>query len=160
MGDLLEVVFENTGPDAAYAMLNKLSAFGSNVRDYSVSFGEPNQTAIDWSNIKNLFDVNTEDISLFVNLKNFNMYNVIASTCSVQVIRYGKSYDVNIIVDIDDFKNLALPKIGEILQRMAQAIAAEFGIYSYFCGLEPARDMETRLFTRDQIGQMCSRAEA
>jgi len=38
------------------------------------------------------------------------------------------------------------------LMKLSKDIAVHYQIGNYFCGLEPAQDMETRLFTNEQLG--------
>jgi hypothetical protein len=65
----------------------------------------------------------------------------------VRVIRYNNKIDVEIVFDVRDVYGRV-----DSLSKAAGALAQTHLVDSCFCGYEPAKDLETRLFTGSRLG--------
>ncbi len=60
--------------------------------------------------------------------------------------------DLEINFQLSDVKDVTFNELTKKLMKLAKSIATQYQISEYFCGIEPAYEMETRLFTNDQLG--------
>lgn len=89
----------------------------------------------------------------FVNLKVFEIDGTALKNCSLQIITYDKKFDVNLIFVEDEMEKSLNVSNEQALQKLATKFASMYSISSYFGGLEPAIDVETRYFTNDKMSQ-------
>lgn len=68
----------------------------------------------------------------------------------VRVLRVGEVFDIELNVDLDDVHEPRALASG--LHEFANEVANRHGVKNYFCGLEPAGDEDTRLFTGTNMG--------
>lgn len=72
--------------------------------------------------------------------------------CGISVYKHENEINLEInfqLLDLNDSYDKLLTKK---LMGLAKSIAAQYEIKDYYCGLEPAQEVETRLFTNQQIG--------
>ncbi len=73
----------------------------------------------------------------------------------VRVLCYGESiYDVEINFVICDVKPLALSRLAPALQAFAINLTEGISSPSFFAGLDPACDQDTRIFTGTKLGPL------
>lgn len=57
--------------------------------------------------------------------------------------------------DIGDLDLSFDAKFVDCLHGFSKSLALTFGISCFYAGMEPASDLETRLFTTDKLGPIC-----
>jgi hypothetical protein len=71
----------------------------------------------------------------------------------LRILRYeGTCFDVELNFALDDVDGHFHAVLGEALHRFANRHADAIGVQSYYAGLEPAVDEDTRLFTGSEKG--------
>ncbi|MCP4614420.1 MAG: hypothetical protein GY845_37530 [Planctomycetes bacterium] len=71
----------------------------------------------------------------------------------LRILRYeGTIFDIELNFTINDIKNDYNANFVEAFQDFANKCANKVGIQSYYAGLEPAADLDTRIFTGNERG--------
>ena len=70
----------------------------------------------------------------------------------VAVYKNENTINPEINFQLLDLKSTPKKDLTKKLMELAKHIADEYQIDLYFCGLEPAQEMQTRLFTNEQLG--------
>ena len=148
---LIEIVFKNISAKATECMLKDFSSNGQKVVNYSFT---RNDMELDWDIdglIEKLF-VDINGFGLFVNLNELTILDVLVLNCGIAVYKYDDAIDLEINFQLSDLKNCNSHDLVDNLMKFAKSIATHYHITDYFCGLEPAQDIKTRLFTNEQLG--------
>lgn len=78
----------------------------------------------------------------------------------IRVLCYGDSiYDVEVNFTIGDIESVERSRLAEDLQAFAMKLTESIGSTTFFAGLEPASDEDTRIFTGNQLGPLYLRAD-
>jgi hypothetical protein len=77
--------------------------------------------------------------------------------CGIAVYKFEDSIDVEINFKLSDLKDGDDKELATNLMKLSDSISKKFDIENYFCGLEPASDEETRIFTKQKIGPLFSK---
>ena len=80
------------------------------------------------------------------------MKNVCLPNCGIAVYKYEHTIDLEINFQLSDLNVVMMKDLTKNLMKLSKEIALHHQTGNYFCGLEPAQDMETRLFTNEQLG--------
>ena len=89
------------------------------------------------------------DGAFYFNFSNFNLKNILLSQVGIQILKYDRTYDLNFhIHKMELSQKTSVPN----LQGNVQLLAEELRATNYYCGYEPAIDVETRYFSGDIIG--------
>ena len=148
---LIELVFKDINIDEIGALLKDLSSDGIEIKDFNSTCEFLN---INWSSeesIKKKF-IENKNFGLFINLYKLECKHVFLPKCSIVVYKYETRIDVEINFQLSDLKKAGIRNLTENLMNLAKSIAVQYQIDEYFCGLEPAQDTETRLFTNEKKG--------
>ncbi len=148
---LIEIIFRNLSADKVGALLKDLSSNGKEIVNYNLTCDCPD---IDWgveTSIERIF-LEKESFGLFINLKELIKYNICLPNCGIAVYKDKKTINLEINFQLLDLKSIPITDLTTKLMKLAKSIAVQYKINDYFCGLEPARETKTRLFTNEQIG--------
>ncbi len=148
---LVEIIFKNVSLEKIGLLLQDLSSRGDDVIDYNLTC---DSREIDWKLENSLTDVFAKQafFGLFVNLKSLKRDGIRLPNCGLAVYKYATEINLEINFQLSDLKNFPAKDLTPALMKLAKSIAVDYGIDEYFGGLEPANDVETRLFTNDQAG--------
>lgn len=147
---LIEIVFKEISVEKIGPLLVDLISKGNGIVSYNVTFEYPQ---IDWNakEINKIF-VDNKCFGLFVNLKELKAGNVNLPNCGLAIYKYENTVDLEINFQLSDLDNVPLESLGGNLMEFAKAIADQYQIDQYLCGIEPAHDLQTRLFTNEKLG--------
>jgi hypothetical protein len=147
---LIEIVFKGISTEKIGSVLIDLVAKGHGIESYSITINHPK---IDW-NIETLKKIFTENkfFGLFLNLNKLKAGNVNLINCGVAVYKYDNDSDLEINFQLSDLRNVPLKSLAKNLMELAKGIADQYQIDQYLCGIEPAHDLQTRLFTNEKFG--------
>lgn len=146
MGQLIELVFESATPATAGALLQDLVSASGGVHAVEV---DGNNVPAD-INVARL--VSSMGFCATVRLVGFDIPTVgVVPDVALRLLKTGKDcFDVEFNLDVDDVAQLISLASG--LHSLARGLAQRHSVGSYFAGLEPAADEDTRLFTGESLG--------
>jgi hypothetical protein len=148
---LIEIVFKNITAKTTECLLKHLSLNGQKVVSFSFT---SNDTGINWD-IDGLIEKTFEDLNkfgLFINLSELKVDGIYLLNCGIAVYKYGDTIDLELNFQLSELKDCNSDGLVDNLMKFAKSIATHYHIRDYFCGLEPAQDIKTRLFTNEQLG--------
>ncbi|MBI2271340.1 MAG: hypothetical protein HYU69_13435 [Bacteroidetes bacterium] len=90
----------------------------------------------------------SSDGSFYFNFSNFKLGEFELPEIGIQLMKYNNKYDLNFHFGYQFLRNIA------IIQNWAGALAQELKAKIYYCGYEPANDLETRFFTGSILGPL------
>ena len=148
---LIEIVFKNISTENIGYILKDLTSDGQEVVSCNITSDE---LEIDWndeSSIRRMFQNNT-GFGVFINIKELNGKFICLPKCGIAVYKNGDSIDLEINFQLSDLMNVPLRDLTKKLMELAKFLSDKYDIDSYFCGLEPANEVNNRLFTNEQPG--------
>lgn len=148
---LVEIIFKNIPLEKIGPLLQDLSSRGEEVIDYNLTC---DSREIDWKLENSLIDIFAKQafFGLFINLKSLKRSGIRLPNCGLAVYKYSTEINLEVNFQLSDLKNFSTKDLTPALMKLAKSIAVDYGIDEYFGGIEPASDVETRLFTNDQAG--------
>lgn len=147
---LIEIIFKEIPAEKIGSLLINLISNGNGIISYSITF---EYSMTDWSpeKIGKMF-VENNCFGLFINLKRLNAGEVDLPNCGLAVYKYENTVDLEINFQLSDLENVSRKSLAKNLMEFAKAIADQYQIDQYLCGIEPAHDLQTRLFTNEKLG--------
>ena len=147
---LIEIVFKEIPTEKIGSLLIDLISKGNGIVSYNITF---DCSEIDWSieAIKKIFFEN-KNFGLFVNLKTLKAGKINLPNCGLAIYKYESTVDLEINFQLSDLEDVPLKSLAKNLMEFAKAIADQYQIDQYLCGIEPAHDLQTRLFTNESLG--------
>lgn len=147
---LIEIVFKDISAEKIGNLLLDLVSRGQGIVSYNITFDCPE---IDWNaeEIKRIF-IDNKCFGLFVNLKELKSGSLNIPNCGLAVYKYENNVDLEINFQLSDLENVPLKSLAKNLMELAKTIADQYQIDQYLCGIEPAHDLQTRLFTNEKLG--------
>ena len=148
---LIEIIFKNVSFEMIEPLLHYLTLNGKSVSNYHLTHKD---IKIKWNkkNAINKIFASNKDFGLFINLKELKKYNVCLPNCGIAIYRFETSINLELNFELSDLKNYKIEHLAENLMELAKSIAAQYHIKEYLCGIEPAHDITTRLFTNETLG--------
>ena len=148
---LIEIIFKSVNTDQIGDLLKNLTANGTKIINCNATCSAMN---IDWSNSKSISYVfsKNNNFGLFLTVNELRISDICLLNCGICVYKNVSSINFELNVQLSDIKNHGTDSLNFALMKLAKSIATEYHIIEYFSGIEPAEDIETRLFTNDQVG--------
>lgn len=147
---LVEIVFKEISAEKIGSLLIDLISNGNGLINYDITFECPE---INWNTKElNRIFVDNKCFGLFVNLNKLKARNVNLPNCGIAVYKYENTADLEINFQLSDLRDFSLKNLGRDLMEFAKGIADQYQIDQYLCGIEPAHDLQTRLFTNEKLG--------
>ncbi len=152
---LIEIIFKDVEIARIAELLKYLTSSGKRIIDYTSS-SDKGKIRVDWGSEKEIRKIFSEEkkIYLLINLDQFKKGDLILPRCEIIVYKKNNSLDLEINFEYKYLKNSKINKLSESLLNISKSIAQQYHISTYFCGLEPAQDLETRLFTNGKPGPL------
>jgi hypothetical protein len=152
MSENIEIVFEEINISFFINWIKKIDKNGLFVDEVIINLQKNlKEYFIDWDQIEKLL-INEKDIAIFINAKKIIIDDINIDNISFQVIKYELKYDLNILFDSDSYKNCLdeneILKLYKLSKKISKLIKAK----NYYAGIEPAIDIETRIFDINKIG--------
>jgi hypothetical protein len=147
---LIEIIYTDISVEKIGFLLMDLISKGQEIVSYNITFNSPE---IDWNveEIKKIF-VDNKCFGLFINLKKLETGQIHLPNCGLAIYKYENTVDLEINFQLSDLENISLKSLGENLMKFAKVLADRYQINLYLCGIEPAHDLQTRLFTNETLG--------
>ncbi len=148
---LIEIVFKSIPTDKIGDLLKDLSSSGLKITSYHLTC-EP--IDLNWRLEKSITQIFTKrkNFGLFINLSELVRDGVHFPNCGVDVYKYENTINLEIDFQLSDLSCFKMEDLTKVLIGLAKSIALHYHINDYYCGLEPAQDTKTRLFTNEKIG--------
>lgn len=148
---LIEVIFKDVPITRIAPLLKFLIDNGKGIVNYNLTC---DWDEIDWSKGSSIEEVflKNSNFGLFINFNELKVKNVCLPNCGVAVYKYEDVIDLEINFQLSDLNNIMIKDLTKHLMELSKFIAVQYQIANYFCGLEPAREMKTRLFTNEKPG--------
>lgn len=154
MADLLEVVFEGVSKDEAMGLFMALLSGSLNIsvvscpEDIKLTDG----IKLNKSVLNSL--VNIEDLALLINADTLKLEHINLSKVLIRLTKYERLFDIDFNIDIENCRNINKKTFIRELQNEVSKLADNHQVTSYFAGMEPAVDKNTRYFTGNVIGPL------
>jgi hypothetical protein len=145
MGQVVELVFETKTPAQAARLVHALLR-GVEQRRYFEVDGQP---CSDANRIPELLVVNPAVLLVLPSPVEIGELGSVPNV-GIRVVWVPGGFDVEMSVDLDDIDDPGA--LAGAMFSEAQRLAAAHGVESFYAGLEPACDRETRIFTGNEIG--------
>jgi hypothetical protein len=152
MSENIEIVFEEINMRFFINWVKKNDKNGLFIDEVIINSQKKlKEYIIEWDQIEKLL-MNENDIAIFINAKKIIIDDINIDNISFQVIKYDLKYDLNILFDSDYYKN-CLDKDGILkLYKFSKTFSKLIKAKNYYAGIEPAIDIETRIFDINKIG--------
>jgi hypothetical protein len=151
---LLEVVFELVDKGSVLPLLTEIINGAESVVSTQCS-----ETFPVWRDCQIQLDaisaaINFEgEICVLVNVRNLKVRELIISAVLVRVLKYDGMFDVDFSFDESDV-GLRGRAVLDALLAYSKGMADKIEVASYFYGVEPASNEETRFFTNGVLGPL------
>ena len=148
---LIEIVFKNISTEKIGSLLKDLSSHGQKVVSYKCTC---DLVDINWGlekSIEKAF-IENKKFGLFINLNELSKDGICLPNCGIAVYKDEHTINLELNFQLSDLKEFKIEGLTKNLMKLAKSIAVHYHIDEYFCGLEPAQDAKTRLFTNEHLG--------
>lgn len=153
MSSLFEVVFENIIKSRVIQLLLFLISCAERVNDVQSSediklftSGELDEKALE--SVLNF----KGDISVLINLGNMNLGGLVLPRILLRLVKYDDKFDIDFNFDTNELQNMGMTSLVKELHNRAKYIARDYEVATFFGGMEPASDVDTRYFTNGNMG--------
>ncbi|WP_409523500.1 hypothetical protein [Nitrincola sp. MINF-07-Sa-05] len=155
MTNLVEVVFESVDEGCIIQFFLMLIQGSKKISGYQCSENIPMFTEGELSEeeLSRFLDFNG-DASILINADDVKLGDVFLPNIQLRLVKYGCEYDVDFNFNCDEIENVSMGALINGIHSYAKSLALEFGISSYYGGMEPASDEETRYFTNEEVGPL------
>ncbi len=155
MTNYAEVVFENIREINVLTLLNFLINDSSEAiitAQCSEDIGIIEKSVLSEQNLSLFTQYNAHNtaICLSIRLKKFIFDNIIIPSISLRCLKYDALYDVDFIFEESYIDKIGSKEFLSKLQNYTTQLAIKYEIDNWYCGLEPAKDLNTRYFTKDE----------
>lgn len=148
---LIEIIFRDVPNNKIGALLKDLSSNGQKIVNYNFTCDCPK---VDWNietSIERAF-LEKANFGVFINLKELIRGNVCLPNCGIAIYKKENTINLEINFQVIDLENIPIKNLTKNLMELAKSIGVQYQIDDYFCGIEPAEETKTRLFTNEQLG--------
>jgi len=154
MSGLLEVVFEGVNKTTVYDLAKALL---NNARRIDVEYSKSiklttTNRELDHQYIDSFINQKNDDC-IIVKLQEFRVKRIVIPFVLLRILKYGTKYDIDYNFDdmLEDKDKLLL--LDDIYEHTV-SLGEQYKVDSWFFGLEPASDEETRFFTKLEFGPL------
>lgn len=134
MTQLIELIFERITPEQAIDLLTQVGGVEAG-KYFSRKIGDPSDGVVD-------FAVESVEIA----------HDSILNDVHLRLLRYNDCLDVEVNFEMESVTGKGGYEFQRDLCDFASSVAENSGVSTYFGGLEPAADKDTRLFTGLLLG--------
>lgn len=155
MAGLFEVVFEKIAKSKTIPIVQELIEKGGRIVSAECVFGES-------LNLIDAGDLDVKTLELFlnsqhsgiaiINLEYFRLGSVIFPDVLIRLEKYNGFFNVDFNFKPQDLKKESMETFVAELHKYSREVAKKFNLDTFFAGMDPAEDEETRFFTNDDLG--------
>jgi hypothetical protein len=155
MANLIEIVFEQVRANCVMPFFLKLINCAESVAEIQCS----EQLEL-WNNNELSEDILEKlivldgDVCMSVNVNIMRLGELIFPNVQIRLVKYGIEFDIDFNFDSDAMGNISTTTLINCLYKNTQKLAATFDVVSYYCGMDPASDEDTRYFTEKKLGPL------
>ncbi len=150
MNDLLEIVFDDLNKLSTVNLLNEI-IFCNKIKNKLVRVLVSEKELV-WRNIIDIkFAVEKIDNkSILINFNKIDEEKFSIINPCIRVIKYNEKFEIAILFNMDDL--LCLTEKTKAIFDFTSSLAIKHEVKKFYCGIEPAADAGTRLFTNYELG--------
>ena len=155
MASLFEVVFENIVKSGVIQLLLFLISCAERVINIQCSENVELSTSgeLDEKFLESVLNYDG-DISVVINLGNVNFGSLVLPKVLLRLVKYDNQFDIDFNFDTNDLQNMGMTDLAKELHTHTKYIAKEYEVATFFGGIEPASDVDTRYFTNGNKGRL------
>lgn len=155
MTNLFEVVFENLVKSSAIRLLLLLISCAERVINVQCSddIKLPDFGDFDRKTLESVLSFEG-DISVFINLDGMSFGSLVLPKVLLRLVKYNDKFDIDFNFDVNELKNTGMTNLAKNLHSHTKDIAREYEIATFFGGMEPASDVDTRYFTNGSMERL------
>jgi len=152
MGQIIEIIFEDLEADGQYKIFEEIRHLIPRN-----SFLNADEDAFKLNQITPELMLSlqsrNENYSLTIDPKFLDLDSVLIRFPRISFVKYdGSKLDININFEIELVKSISKSQVIQSLHNFAIKLAKKNYVKTYFCGLDPAVDENTRFFTNEKLG--------
>lgn len=155
MSDLIELVFEDVAKNDVANFLISLLAGAKEIDRIECSedkfFGK--KLIVSEEMFSSLVEADC-DLTTVFNVEELMLGETVLHEVLIRLVKYGGSYDVDLNFDPRSLVGGSKSAVLVQLHQYAKFIRSNFSLATFYCGLEPASDEDTRYFTDDEVGPL------
>ena len=150
--NLYEVVFESVDRNSFPSLLTAIVANSDNIANVDCTEGVvlPSMLQIRSGDVMHLFQ-ESADGCISIGLLDVNIGAAILPSLLLRCVKYGTQFDLDFSFELDDSDEGNVVNLMKILQDWIIGLAKDINVKSFFGGMEPASDKETRYFTNQNF---------
>ncbi len=151
ISNIIEVVFEDVPkveivPLVTFVISKSTKSILNNIGEYAEIFprGQFDVNAFD------LALESSNDICISLNLIYLKVGSIFLPLTNLRILKYGGKFDIDFNFELDKMssENETSEVLFLILHGFVKELSGKHDVKNYYCGLEPASDVETRIFTK------------
>lgn len=147
MDNVYEIVFEGVSKHDLYDFIRYIEMSAKSYTGLGVEGAEGDKEQVE------MFLSSSADTRLIEKLFFFKVFDDVCLPCAwLSVLKYGAIVDVEL--SFYGPSSIEIDRFMRSMQRYAAAAAEKFCIKSFYGGLEPAQDLNTRYFTGNYFGPL------
>lgn len=152
MSDILEVSFEEIAESKVVEFFLALISLSKKILNMNCS----EDAEIDINDKDSLIEVLTssENLTITVNLGEVSIGSLTVVTAMVRLLKYGEQYDIELSWEPTDMDVMGTTTYIKKFHTHVKKLADDYNVASYYAGMEPASDEETRYFTGEVLGPL------
>ncbi len=155
MTNLIEVVFENVAENHVTKLLSLLVPSSEKVSEFECS-----EDIIVLESNK-IFDKGVEeflnfdgDVTALIIIENLTLGSLTLPKVQLRLLKYDNHYDIDFNFDSNRIKGMSTTTLMKQLHTQVKKLALSCNVTSFFGGVEPASDEDTRYFTNVGLGPL------
>jgi hypothetical protein len=146
--NLYEVVFESVDRNSLLGLLTAIVANSDQIMNINCTNNivEPTILQIRSGDLIDFLQV-AGDACIFIKLLNVGIGRAMLPSVMVRCVKYEQQFDLDFSFELDDSDDIKAVTLMKKLHDGVVELAKDVNIESFFGGMEPASDKETRYFT-------------
>lgn len=155
MANLIEVVFEGVAKNCFTKLLSLLivntgKIFDADcIEDISV-FEDDILSEKGVEEFLNFYG----DVTILVNVGELRLESLVLPVVQIRLLKYEEEYDIDFNFDLNEVKDVSKTVLVTLLYAYVKKLAVNCNVSSFYCGMEPASDEDTRYFTNEEMGPL------
>ncbi len=155
MSNLIEVVFEDVAKSCVKKLLSLLipsfeGVLGVDCSE-NISVFEGNE--ISDKGIESFLSFDG-DVAILVDVEAMKLESLILPRVQLRLMKYGNQCDIDFNFNSNELKNISTATLIKQLHAYVKKLAVNCNVSSFFGGMEPASDEDTRYFTNEELGPL------
>ncbi len=157
MTNLIEVVFENVAKNCVIKLLSLLILSSEKVLgvDCSENIAVFEGSEISDKEVEEFLSFDG-DVTVFVNIGAMRLESLVLPKVQLRLLKYANQYDIDFNFDSNELDGISTTILIKQLHACVKKLAMNCNVSSFFGGMEPASDEDTRYFTNEELGPLAA----